>query len=264
MCKAINHSPICYCPPGQVGDPFVGCRPECTINTDCPKNKECRRDKCVNPCPGVCGQNAICNVTNHFPMCNCPQGQFGDPYVSCKPECIINAECPKDKTCINNKCMNPCDGSCGKNALCDVVNHSPTCYCPPGQFGDPFVECKAECMISKDCSDDKACLLYKCTDPCSGACGKNAMCNVVNHIPVCNCPPGILGDPFLECKAECEVNDNCPKEKACVKNKCVDPCVGTCGKNAKCGVFNHTPVCHCPQNSDGNPFIECRPENSKF
>ena len=31
----------------------------------------------------------------------------GDPLIGCKPECLLNQDCPSDKTCINSKCLNP-------------------------------------------------------------------------------------------------------------------------------------------------------------
>ena len=54
--------------------------------------------------------------------------------------CQANPECPNDKACFNTKCVNPCN--CGINALCDVIDHVPLCYCPPGYSGDPKVECQ--------------------------------------------------------------------------------------------------------------------------
>jgi len=39
------------------------------------------------------------------------------------------------------KCKDPCPGTCGLNAQCNVVSHSPQCYCYPGYIGDPFTQC---------------------------------------------------------------------------------------------------------------------------
>lgn len=74
---------ICKCLAEYQGDPYVGCRPECTLNTDCPQNRACIRNKCVDPCPGVCGQNAQCIAYNHIPMCSCPSGMTGNAFVRC-------------------------------------------------------------------------------------------------------------------------------------------------------------------------------------
>jgi len=40
----------------------------------------------------------------------------------------------------------------------------------------------------------------KCGDPCPGACGTNALCQVINHSPVCECHPGHVGNPYHSCR----------------------------------------------------------------
>ena len=75
-------------------------------------------------------------------VCECLPEYIGNPYESCRPECVLSTECPRDKACIRNKCRDPCPGTCGQNARCDVINHIPTCSCPPGFTGDPFFNCR--------------------------------------------------------------------------------------------------------------------------
>lgn len=95
-----------------------------------------------NPCnPSPCGTNAICKELNGAGSCTCINEYFGDPYVECRPECIMNSDCPRDKTCVNNKCRDPCPGTCGINAECSVNNHVPTCICLPGHTGNPLRSC---------------------------------------------------------------------------------------------------------------------------
>lgn len=53
----------------------------------------------------------------------------------------MNHECPHNKACIQEKCQNPCTKSCGLNAKCDVVNHTPFCTCESGYEGDAFISC---------------------------------------------------------------------------------------------------------------------------
>lgn len=60
------------------------CRPECSINSECPSNLACIRNKCTDPCPGSCGQGAVCSVTTHNPICSCPEGYTGDPFSYCQ------------------------------------------------------------------------------------------------------------------------------------------------------------------------------------
>jgi len=44
-----------------------------------------------------------------------------------------------------------------------------------------------------------ACMREKCRDPCPGSCGLGSQCNVINHVPICTCPAGYIGDPFVSC-----------------------------------------------------------------
>lgn len=76
---------LCYCPPEYRGDPQIECRPECVLNSDCGYNVACINNKCKDPCPGVCGRNAECNVFKHVPMCSCPLKTTGNAFISCSP-----------------------------------------------------------------------------------------------------------------------------------------------------------------------------------
>lgn len=80
------------------------------------------------------------------PVCSCKVGYLGAP-PNCRPECVVQSECPLDKACFNQKCVDPCPGTCGYGARCRVVNHNPICSCPSGFTGDPFTSCVEE--ISK-------------------------------------------------------------------------------------------------------------------
>lgn len=54
-------------------------------------------------------------------------------------------------------------------------------------------------MVNSDCVLSKACSNQKCRDPCPGTCGIGAKCHVVNHNPICSCPPGFTGNAFVQC-----------------------------------------------------------------
>lgn len=97
------------------------------------------RDPC-NPSP--CGANAVCKERNGAGSCVCLPEYFGDPYTGCRPECVTNSDCERTKACLNNKCRDPCPGTCGIHAECRVLNHAPSCYCLPGYTGDPLTQCK--------------------------------------------------------------------------------------------------------------------------
>lgn len=436
--NAVCNNGKCSCIPEYRGDPYVGCRPECVLNTDCARDKACIQQKCKNPCPGTCGIKALCHVYNHVATCSCPEGMQGDAFVrcdpkpkpqppapappttlpaivpqrapinpcqptpcgpnsqcrayheqaicyclpsfigtppGCRPECTSNSDCPLDKYCLNLRCRDPCPGACGIRAICHVQNHGPLCVCPPHLTGNPLLACqpigipekstkqkdhlsnltvlvippverdevnpcqpspcgpnskcqatsggarcsclpqyhgtppfcRPECVNSADCPADKACRNYKCIDPCPGSCGFSALCRVVAHSPVCYCPegyvgnaytlctrpepsppavvilpcnpspcgvnafcqphnnlsvcqclPGYYGNPSEICRPECTVNSDCPSHRACMSEKCRDPCPGVCGLNALCQVINHSPVCECHTGHVGNPYHSCR------
>lgn len=95
----------------------------------------------VHPCnPSPCGPNSQCREINGQAVCSCVPGYIGSP-PTCRPECITSSECNLDKACVNQKCIDPCPGTCGIGAKCQVVNHNPICSCQTPHTGDPFVKC---------------------------------------------------------------------------------------------------------------------------
>lgn len=90
--------------------------------------------------PSPCGPNSICKQINNHAVCTCLPNFIGSP-PTCRPECIVSSECQQDRACINQRCSDPCPGTCGLNARCQVLNHNPICSCTPGFTGDPFVRC---------------------------------------------------------------------------------------------------------------------------
>lgn len=103
-----------------------------------------------DPCnPSPCGPNAQCSTHGSVGSCTCFPNYFGDAYAGCRPECVQNSDCPRTKACLNRKCGDPCPGSCGVNANCRVINHSPECTCKPGYTGNPLHACKEHIEPSK-------------------------------------------------------------------------------------------------------------------
>ena len=95
-------------------------------------------------------------------------------------------------------------------------------------------------------------------DPCNPSpCGANAVCKERNGAGSCTCLPEYSGDPYTGCRPECVLNTDCNRARACVRNKCVDPCPGACGLNAECRVVNHAPSCSCLPGYTGNPLSTC-------
>ena len=80
-----NTKASCSCLPGFLGSGNQDCRPECRLNSDCPNDRGCVQNKCRDPCPGACGQNARCVSAAHQALCSCPDGFQGDPYLACLP-----------------------------------------------------------------------------------------------------------------------------------------------------------------------------------
>lgn len=283
QCTSSTHRAICSCAPGYEGNPLIECSPipkipsrpepaECYKNDDCPFDRKCINELCVNPCTAgdPCGRGAVCFIENREPVCKCPKGYTGDPRVSCQPPseatvgCKSNSECALSESCINKICANPCN--CGQNAECRIVDHYPICYCRPGYSGNPQSGCvKHECTSDFDCSDDKTCLTGQCVNPCivSDPCAINAECYGHNHRAACRCNPGLEGNPFERCvRVECHSDFECPDNRACIDNHCINPCATDahppCAQNALCYPRNHRATCHCPEELPlGNPFSYC-------
>lgn len=301
ICQVKQGHPVCSCKANYIGSPPY-CRPECVISQECPRDRACVNEKCVNPCAGACGSNSKCDVVNHTPFCSCLPGYEGDAFIGCAKTSLAYlppAAAPVD----------PCVPSpCGENTVCDSRDGVARCSCIPPYMGNPYAGgCRPECTMNADCAPHLACLSQHCRDPCPGVCGTNAECGVVNHVPVCQCLPGFRGDPFQacrqepvavlppqnpcepspcgpnsvcrvtsghavcscvpgyigappSCRPECVVSAECPQSQACINQKCADPCPGTCGVNARCQVTNHNPICSCPPRYNGDPFVRCQPE----
>ena len=168
----------------------------CFSIADCPTDKACVQQKCRDVCAGACGSNTQCRVIHHSPQCTCLHGYQGDPFSGCTPIP------PPPIEPVREEVRNPCVPSpCGPNAKCVEKNGAGACVCLPEYFGDPYTGCRPECVINSDCpSVEKACIRNKCVNPCiPSPCGYQAECVVVNHVPTCNCLPSYTGDPFSAC-----------------------------------------------------------------
>lgn len=298
QCSVLSNRAVCSCLPDFVGDPQTGCHPECIINSDCPAGKACLSKRCQNPCQAAtCGINAECRVYDHTANCYCQAGFMGDAFIhclpipplrnttanpcipspclpgsicqvygnvavcdpcsnedgynnpGCRPECLSNSDCGFSRACLNQRCLDPCVGTCGQNALCTVVQHNPICSCPQGLYGNPFEHCSTPITpipnIPSSCD--------------SAQCGPNTECREQNGILACVCKRGYFGNPLIGCRPECAINPDCPLDKSCFAQKCVNPCEGACGRGALCQVVNHSPVCFCPEDHTGDALVSCTP-----
>ena len=66
-----------------------------------------------------------------------------------------------------------------------------------------------------------------------------------------------MGNPVTGCYPECLNHDECRGHLACSGFKCIDPCIGACGIDAKCEVVNHNAICSCPKGYTGHPYNRC-------
>lgn len=254
-CLVVNHNPICSCPPHFSGNPFTRCQP---IGNNCKPSspKKCSKTKFsiverpadpINPCqPSPCGPFAECRPIGDSPSCSCLAEYTGTP-PNCKPECVSNSECPNHLACINQKCKDPCPGLCGANAECRVISHSAMCICSTGFIGDPFTQCRIPQKPALDV-----------LNPCHpNPCGSNAICREQNGAGSCQCIVEYIGNPYEGCRPECTLSSDCPSNRACLNNKCQDPCPGTCAQNAQCQVVNHQAQCLCHNGYTGDPYRLC-------
>lgn len=225
-----------------------------------------------SPCiPSPCGANAVCKESNGAGSCSCLADYIGNPYEGCRPECVIDSDCPSYQSCSRSKCRDPCPGACGQNADCIPINHSPSCTCRPAFTGDPFTYCTPLSTNRKSYSA----IIYhnpshvylhdfftaidsdRPREPCNPSpCGPNSQCRVNNGQPVCTCLPNYIGSP-PGCRPECVASSECPSQLACINQKCENPCPAPCGLNTKCVVVNHSPICSCMSGYSGDPFTRC-------
>lgn len=265
-CVPQNHVAVCRCAPGLIGNPYVDCKrepqPECTYDTECPSRLACVNNKCRDPCVEFepCQKPSYCEVVPSSPVrtmiCICPEGYVSSGPATCKPTvpiqpvgCLADSDCAADRACINSICRDPCN--CGPNAECRIKDHKPVCSCAQGYEGNPEIECvHIGCRSDSECTPSHSCINRQCVPACSpDTCGHQAECYGINHNPVCECRPGFTGDPRINCvHLECERNDDCPFNKACINAKCENPCEVTavCGQNEICRVYQHQPECTCP------------------
>ncbi|KAK9880682.1 hypothetical protein WA026_011918 [Henosepilachna vigintioctopunctata] len=267
--NVFQHRPICACPPNFSAE--CSFKPECLRNSDCPKMRPiCRNYKCENPCDGICGINALCDVGRWNPICYCPMHYTGNPLVFCKPEsclheheckCLNNLECPEYLSCVNGICVDFCllGKKCGENAICKMKYQKAICICEPGFAGNPNAACKpidlkpqcshtdrCSCKSHQECPPSLACVKGICINVCflGKKCGTNALCKVLDHKALCVCIPGHTGNPNRLCRpnqlipicthdnrCHCKAHKECPTNLACVKGICINICL--LGK--KCG-----------------------------
>lgn len=207
----------CQCPVGFSGNADIQC-----VDID-----ECSK-------PNRCGPGALClNRAGSF-ECVCPEGSIPDPdpnvrcitVVTCKSnnDCPGNAICDEHQRClcptpnIGNDCRHPCEGlSCGPNSNCMLVNQEAKCLCSPGFVGS--ADRIGGCVDDDECKHTPS------------VCPEGSLCVNTPGSFTCQCPSGILGDPFKGGCARSNIALSCDEENPCSRD---ENCVvdGYLGKNA--------------------------------
>ena len=180
---------------------------------DCPRDKRCRSNECINPCEFTqCGNNAECFVEHRRPRCKCNQGFQGNPYDRC-----IAVGCSHDEDCADNEICDPyhnCQRLCSSNpcvigAECQARRHEETCVCKPPREGDGYVYCQLRKLI-----------FFKNEGQIA-----NRLMPMIKLAVVPNVEP------------ECKVDRDCPHDQSCVGAKCHPLCRGTCSGDLECSVI---------------------------
>ena len=276
------------CPASQVCSNGV-CSVGCRNNQNCPSDEVCINFKCVNPCQqeGACGPNALCQIINKKVDCSCPLRFAGVPSPQqgcvripskcptgecladhqckgglCHLQCRINVDCAKGERCLEGLCTKVChsDKNCLQGEICIDSSCQPGCNkeedCRPGEIcqagkcvcGVGFIPTPSGCTNINECENQ--------------ICHPTALCTDTPGSFKCNCPRGLVGDPYsagCQDPNECRTNRDCGDNLACAGDgsgyrKCVNPCDrAKCGTNTRCLVVNHRPQCECLEKHVGNP-----------
>lgn len=141
--------------------------------------------------------------------------------------------------------------------------------------GDPLVSCITSiCHYNEDCADHEACdrLNRICRPVCDDdSCAELATCIGKQHQPRCECPFGMRGNPFIECKhdqqavqsPECVSDGDCASQLACINSHCVNPCAmnNICAPDQQCRVLDTLPLrtimCQCPPDTVVDQIGRC-------
>lgn len=203
------------------GDPRRACiSAACQYNEDCDDNQICNRPNrvCQPVCSeNTCAPNAICITQKHRAICTCPPGHTGDAYLhGCSilhdtTECATDFDCASPLACVNSLCTDLCSGNpCVPGLICNTVDILPlravACICPDGGRVAPDSSCRAppeaECSSDSNCANSQICHRSSCVEACrSDPCGRNALCESVDHMSRCSCPLGYIGNPRIECNS---------------------------------------------------------------
>lgn len=147
-------------------------------------------------------------------MCRVDKGFVQDDFGNCV--------CPPTTALNDNGDCAPCLTERGLKidergyCVCDlergfIIDERGNCVCPTeyGYQVDIHGNCartlEPECHEDSDCPDQRYCNKETeiCDDPCNiKRCGVNALCNVTNHVAVCQCITGYTGNADVYCSKD--------------------------------------------------------------
>ncbi|OXA50315.1 uncharacterized protein LOC110854096 [Folsomia candida] len=196
-----------------------------------------------------CGPNSVCKTTpGNAPIqkCSCRVGFMGRP-PNCRPECILDMDCPAEMECSGQRCSNPCSlNRCGQGARCRVVNHRAKCSCPPGHIGNP--ERNGKCGRSRGPSLQYFPVEYEAMRESGEKFG--GFVSGGSH-------------EFGGTTSESEESNENSVAEVFVQNQDQFPCdPWPCGPNSQCKPVGADAHCYCSKGYIGTP-PHCRPECSQ-
>jgi hypothetical protein len=162
---------ICECLPGYQGNAAIQC------------------DK-IHTCPAD-------KIIDDFGNCVCPPGTA----LNINEDCIVCETERGYKIDYTGHCVCAVDRGF-------IIDNDGQCVCPE-EHGRKLTEdgqCVRyiipQCEVDDDCHDYLYCNTgtKTCDDPCGiKSCGTNAFCNATNHVAICQCITGYIGNPDLYC-----------------------------------------------------------------
>ncbi|CAL4092996.1 unnamed protein product, partial [Meganyctiphanes norvegica] len=83
----------CRCDEGYHKDPSTGRCHECISHRHCSDLEHCRDNHCEDPCTNYCFSfnNVTCTVTNHQPLCSCPQDYILVDQKACQSRTVVSS-----------------------------------------------------------------------------------------------------------------------------------------------------------------------------
>ena|GEM_PF-1463565 len=220
---------------------FEVTEPECTKDSQCEEDEECKNDICY---PLHCGWNDYiedhkCVEYECIHHSDCDSGEqcyFNKcVYVECHgdDDCSNLQEC-ENYTCVDIECRQ--DSDCADNQICMSGHYCRDLDCPGFEIPENHTCVNPECIMDEGCVGTKVCINQTCVPlECEGGYAANHAC-----IPYeCNESPDCARNEFcigffcepLECQegylphehrcVQCLEDSDCTEKERCSENSCI-------------------------------------------